>query len=357
MCERERPPASSLLAMAAATPPSPLDWTWPASRPPTLTTSSSPLELQLLPPTPFTTASESPWGLDPSRLQQLMMGSVDSPPPLSTPLAAACNSSSRDLGALFDDNSAGKPLPSGWERCLDLQSGKMFLKKCEVVAKESQNSGNPCMEQSVDWKQRGVETGNWPEAFSKPDQQRQDWSGGWKGEMILMSQHEPLHGKKSFVSASTRLHQDTEGLSMLDREPLCLDLELKLTNQRSSSNIRFEAKEVTSLRPFDSTVPRPASNQSCVQESIQLWKWQDCANGSDKSASIHEMTKESTMVTAVCSKCLMYVLLRKSNPICPRCSASIIVDGAAALGSSVSRKRPRLDFSPDMLSLSTDSSR
>jgi ribosomal protein S27AE len=79
------------------------------------------------------------------------------------------------------------------------------------------------------------------------------------------------------------------------------------------------------------------------------------------------MVGGSTMATAICSRCLKYVLMKKSNPTCPRCSNPVILDSssngaaisaAASLLPQASKKRPNsLELSPDDLSLSTDSSR
>lgn len=52
---------------------------------------------------------------------------------------------------------------------------------------------------------RRAKCGSLLEACSKAIISSQHWYGGWGGERMLMSQHQPLNFKKSFVSASAKL--------------------------------------------------------------------------------------------------------------------------------------------------------
>lgn len=304
--------------MATAQPdPSPIEWTWPAKTKP-------PLELQLLPPSPFA-ASESAWGIDACRLQQLMMGTCATSP------AAGIHTPSTDLGALSDGRGSLQPLPSGWERCLDLQSGKVFLKESDGGASRVLQSR--CEEQGKDEKSgsssRGVEVLQLMNV-----EQRQDWSLRWlEGDNIQDGSGAAVNKKSSIAS----FNRDMPTVRLAG-EPVCLDLDLRLTSRkRSKPSINIQGQGVPLSTGAANVMGKgqqqgPSTKEKRASDRVNL-----------------EVAKECSMVTAVCTKCLMYVLLRRSKAVCPRCSLPIYIEGTAT--ASVSRKRPLLELP----SLSTDS--
>lgn len=349
---------------AAATPNTPNrgDWAWPLKPP------SPPLELQFLPPSAAAAAAASsetrtppasPWTVDPSRLQKLMMGSVAAPAssaPASVPPIGSRSSHVPDFGAFFDPG-INKSLPSGWERCLDLKSGEVFIKKCDantngagVFPAQFRHHFTQCS----DWKQACARPSRASESIVQIDEQRLDWSLKWMQGKPAMPTQNLMSNNRSFMKTDVRLYREEERPSSLDGQPLCLDLDLRLTSD-NRSRLASEASDIAisrSSKPISST---QGSRDVSSQIKVQPWKWQQLAHGNERPASIQEMVSESTMATAVCSKCLMYVLLKKNNPTCPRCFNPIILD--CGIQPPPVKKRPRLELSPDDLSLSTDSSR
>ena len=193
---------------------------------------------------------------------------------------------------------------------------------------------------------------------------KQDWSQGWyQGNTTFRHEHNN-DGRMSFFES------DREMARSPDRESLSLDLDLRLTNEKRT-RVLSESMP-TNSRSLKYGVCSPQRNYNGVyspQSTIQEWKWRKLENSvistNKPTSNIQEMVCGSTMTTAICSRCLMYVLMKKSNPTCPRCSNPVILDcnsnggaNVVSLLSPISKKRPpSLDLSPDDLSLSTDSSR
>lgn len=255
-----------------------------------------------------------------------------------------------DFGAFFDPG-INRPLPSGWERCLDLKSGEVFIKKCEAMTNKTGISSRLAGWQATQWndlKQLSVKPSRTCEKNGQADEQRLDWTPNWMlGKTSLTTQNGKSKGMPAFMKMEDQP-------SSPDRQSLCLDLDLRLTTD-NRSRLASEAPDLP-----NSQMSKPASSTMNGRDfsshsRVQAWKWQPHAHEDERPASIQEMVSESTMATAVCSKCLMYVLLKKSNPTCPRCFNPIILDCGAQTFSV--KKRPRLELSPDDLSLSTDSSR
>lgn len=216
----------------------------------------------------------------------------------------------------LDNNHNNKPLPLGWERCLDLKSGEVFIKKKPEFNVDSNIA-------SMSTSCRSVE--------------------------VLRMQNEAINNRrKSHTDAATaELIGVEEGKATSPR--LCLDLDLKLTNGQ--------------IHPADKSSTQASKlSKLCKlskQSTLQNWKWQPrlptTVPGGDENShsNIYEeasgLSRESTMATAVCPKCLMYVLLRKSSPTCPKCYTPVLLHHQPH-----SSKRPRVEIAPaDGLSLST----
>lgn len=354
-------PLPSMTAAATPNAPNRGDWAWPLKPP--LPSPSPPLELQFLPPsaaaasTDSRSSSASPWTIDPSRLQKLMMGSVAAPAsssPAIVPSISIRGSHVPDFGASFDAG-VNKSLPSGWERCLDLKSGEVFIKKCDVNRRGAGLSPEQLRHHSTpshEWKQARVRPSRGSVGVVQIDESLR-WMQGSEPAIPIQKL---MSNSTSYVNTDARLEEDERPTSP-DGQPLCLDLDLRLTSDNRSRCVGG-ASDMACFRSSKSVSSTHGSNDVSSQSKVQPWKWQQIAHSfeSPHPASIQEMVRESTMVTAVCSKCLMYVLLKKSNPTCPRCFNPIILDcGVRPLPAG--NKRPRLELSPDDLSLSTDSSR
>lgn len=330
-----------------------------------------PRERQFLPLPPRS------WGDDPARLHQLMMGSLrfgpqHQQPPQQQSVATAvtapsANSSSvRDLGGVFD---LDQPLPSGWERCLDLKSGEVFIVK-------SASNVNAGMERKSRSRSSQKQQENWQQAWESstsskklPDNEsRQDWSLRWLPRKTAVSSEDVCGSGNGYKTrdedgGNAKMGEERSPTGQVEREPLCLDLDLKLTSEQHPpksdhsrkcllinelpSTKRRNVEDTCKVRTSSAVTATSARPPLREENMLQQWSWQSGIS-SDQKASIQEAATESTMATAVCSKCLMYVLLRKTNPTCPRCSNLIILDCPWPRSS----KRPRLELSPDDLSLS-----
>ncbi|KAH7316059.1 hypothetical protein KP509_21G076900 [Ceratopteris richardii] len=239
-------------------------------------------------------------------------------------------------------------------------SGEVFIKKCEALSNSVAGGiSKQAMVQSTsvgEGRQKIMPLIEIPDKVMAIDSKRTDWISDWMVAKPSSTMEHPLRkGSGAFTGRNTATVIKQENIDSSDGPPLSLDLDLRLTSD-SRSRLACEALDVPSWRSRHSvSAPSAPVGQDSYYNQTQSWKLQSAAQDTGRLTSIQEMVSETTMATAVCSKCLMYVLLKKTNPTCPRCFNPIILD-CCGKGSSV-KKRARLELSPDDFSLSTDSSR
>ncbi|KAL3364904.1 hypothetical protein AABB24_013592 [Solanum stoloniferum] len=166
-------------------------------------------------------------------------------------------------------------VPSGWEKRLDLKSGKVYLQRCNSTSK------------TLEQKQQTVgklQDLNFPPTSKQP-------------------------------------------LNLFD-EPN-LDLKLLLPSSPSSSSYH----SVCTLEKVKSALER-AEKETTRKRSISV----SMSSNSSSSVKDTEINQEhiSSSFAAGCPSCLLYVLISKNDPKCPRCRTIVPLP--------VAMKKPRIDL-------------
>ncbi|XP_006346032.1 uncharacterized protein [Solanum tuberosum] len=167
-------------------------------------------------------------------------------------------------------------VPSGWEKRLDLKSGKVYLQRC--------NSSSKTLEQKQQTV-RKLQDLNFPPTSKQP-------------------------------------------LNLFD-EP---NLDLKLLLPSSSSY-----HSVCTLEKVKSALER-AEKETTRKRSMSMSMSSSPTSNSSSSVKDTEINQEhtSTSFAAGCPSCLLYVLISKNDPKCPRCHTIVPLP--------VAMKKPRIDL-------------
>ncbi|KZV48403.1 hypothetical protein F511_28481 [Dorcoceras hygrometricum] len=180
-------------------------------------------------------------------------------------------------------------VPCGWEKRLDLKSGKVYLQRCN-----SSNSSSSTSE-------------NKPQVSSKTLTKFQDLN---------------------FPPTSKQT------LNLFDES----SLELKLV---SSSSTSPSSSSICTLDKVKSALERAEKETVIRKRAMSISMSKSCSPRSNSSSSIHDRDFDhedrfSGSFAAGCPACLLYVLISKSNPRCPRCNSEVPLPVAV--------KKPRIDL-------------
>ncbi|GKV36176.1 hypothetical protein SLEP1_g44336 [Rubroshorea leprosula] len=188
-------------------------------------------------------------------------------------------------------------VPSGWEKRLDLKSGKVYLQRCNSqnsVSSASSSDGKLPINQTVPPKFQDL---NFPPSPKKPL------------------------------------------LNLFDES----SLELKLVSSSSSSPSGANYQSVCTLDKVKSALERAEKEPVVKKRSTSLW-WSSMSSPSysSSSSSIKDATEDdseeklfSSPMAVGCPGCLSYVLIMKNDPKCPRCNSVVPVPAM---------KKPRIDL-------------
>ncbi|KAJ9139610.1 hypothetical protein P3X46_030328 [Hevea brasiliensis] len=191
-------------------------------------------------------------------------------------------------------------VPTGWEKRLDLKSGKVYLQRCN-----SSSSASPSPSTSSDLRQQTNQT---------------------------VAKLQDLNLPPSPSKITLNLFDET-------------NLDLKLvsspsgtTTTSSSSSAKYQS--VCTLDKVKSALER--AEKEPIRKRSSLWKSPLSPSYSSSSSSIRDIPEEeneqnpvSAPVAAGCPGCLSYVLILKNNPKCPRCNSVVPVPIV---------KKPRIDL-------------
>lgn len=191
-------------------------------------------------------------------------------------------------------------VPNGWEKRLDLKSGKVYLQRCNT----QKNSASPAAfchgKFPIDQKVPKFQDLNFPPSPKKPLLDLFDESCL---DLKLVSSTPPP-STINYQSVCT-LDKVKTALERAEKEP-------QIAKKRSSSSL------------FRSSMSSPSYSSS--------------------SSSIKDTTEEeneekgfSSPVAVGCSGCLSYVLVMKNDPKCPRCNSVVPVPVPGV-------KKPRIDL-------------
>ncbi|KAI5069228.1 hypothetical protein GOP47_0015529 [Adiantum capillus-veneris] len=177
------------------------------------------------------------------------------------------------------------PLPRGWERCLDLQSGVMYLKQMNPQPGESK-SGGIGQSRATTHKRQRVLLGN------------DDGEGDPTLQLSLS------------LPSSTNTQSHPSNPSSLSDANSIVNNELKyLSCQREDATTANSPPQNASSSSSSSSPPSKLGSKSNV------------------GLRSNQLNEEKSLIRAAgCPHCFMYVLPSKSNPKCPRCKSSILVD-------------------------------
>ncbi|XP_073057562.1 uncharacterized protein [Primulina eburnea] len=183
-------------------------------------------------------------------------------------------------------------VPCGWEKRLDLKSGKVYLQRCSSSNSSSSNSENK------------------PQISSKTLTKFQDLNF-------------PLTSKQT--------------LNLFDESAL----ELKLVSSASTSPSSSSYPSICTLDKVKSALERAEKETVIRKRSMSMSMSKSCSPCSNSSSSIQDRDFDneerfSGSFAAGCPGCLLYVLISKSNPKCPRCNSEVPVP--------VAIKKPRIDL-------------
>lgn len=179
-------------------------------------------------------------------------------------------------------------VPCGWEKRLDLKSGRVYIQRSD--SSNSSNSENK--PQSKDPTTTRFQDLNFPPSSSKP---------------------------------TLNLFNDS-----------ILDLQLASPSSASPSSSNYQS--VCTLDKVKSALER-AEKESGRKRSRSTSKSSSPisnSSSSTKSCDLDQGEKFSAPMAAGCPCCLMYVLISKNNPKCPRCNTNVPLPSLA--------KKPRIDL-------------
>ncbi|KAJ7533080.1 hypothetical protein O6H91_13G032500 [Diphasiastrum complanatum] len=287
------------------------------------------------------------WGDDQQKLLQLMMGPSSKEDTRIT-LDLLGGSSSASQQSQFLDLNPDVPLPSGWEKCLDLKSGSIYF---------------------VNWN-TGITTTVDPRNSQFPLS---------KSSPSAATSHEFLHTMQSatlkLINPSSELKCEEDAkpwkeklrFSDLMKKPLEsgdleLNLNLSMTNESdmsvctvekvqralarsvmrrtlhppssSSRSVPASASEARSWISQPATSPATSTSSSSSSGlSAKRLKSEKAENkkATDRTQSLGaaiadkgKETKKGSVILTGCKRCLTYVMLSASDPVCPRCGTTVI---------------------------------
>ncbi|KAL0300966.1 UNVERIFIED_CONTAM: hypothetical protein Sradi_6373400 [Sesamum radiatum] len=228
---------------------------------------------------------------DVSSLVRVMGGADANEPPTSAKsttapitrdlLGGCCTLESKELDLDLQ-------VPCGWEKRLDLKSGKVYLQRCN-----STNSSSSTSE-------------------TKPQSSK------------IMAKFQDLN----FPPTSKQT------LNLFDEA----SLDLKLVSSSSASPSSSNYQSVCTLDKVKSALER-AEKETVRKRSISMSKSsspRSTSSSSVKDSDLDQEEKSSASFAAGCPGCLLYVLISRSNPKCPRCYSNVPLPVVA--------KKPRIDL-------------
>ncbi|TXG71274.1 hypothetical protein EZV62_006209 [Acer yangbiense] len=192
-------------------------------------------------------------------------------------------------------------VPTGWEKRLDLKSGKVYLQRCNSSSSASSSDHKQQTNQTV----TKLQDLNFPPSPSKP----------------LLNLFEETNLDLKLVSCSSssppppQSSTNYQSVCTLDKVKFALERANKEPNYKKRSTTLWNNNNATSLSP----------SYSSSSSSIKDMK---------ENEEIEEKVLSSP-IAAGCPGCLCYVLIMKNNPKCPRCNSMVPMPAM---------KKPKIDL-------------
>lgn len=222
-------------------------------------------------------------------------------------ISSSSSSSSSKLVSDAQELDLDLQVPSGWEKRLDLKSGKVYLQRC--------NATNSSFEQNRHYQTNPtvpkLQDLNFPASPSKTPLNLFD-DTSLELKLVSHSSPSPPSTSPNYQSVCT-LDKVKSALERAEKEPSAVAA--AAAKRRSSSTT------ATTLWKSASS-PSYSSSSSSMKEAQE----EECHD---------EKMMHSSPFAAGCPGCLSYVLIMKNNPKCPRCNSVIPLP---------LMKKPRIDL-------------
>lgn len=210
--------------------------------------------------------------------------------PVTRDLLGGCESKELDLDL---------KVPCGWEKRLDLKSGKVYLQRFNSTNSSSSLTSDKNKNTTTESLTNNFQDLNFPPTPSK--------------HTLNLFENPALDLKLLIPSPNNNACSSYQSVCTLDKVKSALERAEKETHPR-----------VTKKRSGSTDSPRSSSSSS-----IKL----DCDFD-------HEEPRSCGSFAAGCANCLLYVLISTSNPKCPRCNSNVPLP--------VGLKKPRIDLNISM---------
>ncbi|EYU27560.1 hypothetical protein ABFS82_13G146500 [Erythranthe guttata] len=187
-------------------------------------------------------------------------------------------------------------VPSGWEKRLDLKSGKVYLQRCNSSSNSAEKNNNKAATAAK------FQDLNFP---PEPKQTLNLFDEASSRDLKLVSLL-PTSNSPSYQSVCT-LDKVKSALERAEKETVVRKRSISISSNKSS----------------------PLRSNNSTSSSVRDTDFERGSHEEEKSSSVGPFA-------AGCPSCLLYVLISKSNPKCPRCSCVVPFPVAA--------KKPRIDL-------------
>lgn len=184
-------------------------------------------------------------------------------------------------------------VPNGWEKRLDLQSGKVYLQKCNPI-------GSP---PKSDSKLNAKTSGPKLQDLNVPSSQ----------SIVLLNLFDETSLDLKLVSSSLPSSNNYQSVCTLDKVKSALERAEKEPIRKRSSFLKST---------LSASSPSYSSSSSSIRETL-----------TQEEESEERLV--SSPMAAGCPGCLSYVMIMKNNPKCPRCNSLVPIP---------SMKKPRIDL-------------
>ncbi|MED6124879.1 hypothetical protein PIB30_063111 [Stylosanthes scabra] len=200
-------------------------------------------------------------------------------------------------------------VPTGWEKRLDLQSGKVYIQRCNNTIGSLQMNDQKLNQVKSSALGPKLQDLNFPSSASKvPLNLFDDTNLDLK--LVSSSSYNNNNSSNNYQSVCT-LDKVKSALERAEKEPIL---------RKRTSFLKS---------PISATSPSSYSSSSSSIREMQ----------EDESDDNKMMTPPSTLssspIAAGCPGCLSYVLIMKNNPKCPRCNTIVPLPSV---------KKPRIDL-------------
>lgn len=350
------------------------------------------------------------WGADTEKLMQLMMGQFGGnsasslkPAEVTLDLLGTGGSSSSCRGAVteLDCNSSppefleldpDQPLPSGWEKCLDLKTGELYfvnkssgVRTSEDPRKQLRQQQLPIVSSEHEFlaskrseteRLQRASTSSASSGGSPPSEQQQhqrlSFSTGkqlWSLQLddrSVVSLNKTAPPPSSFPNSEDdsdlelNLNLSTNTGSPSRHQSVCtmemVEKALKRTEKamgkremlgpKGSGSSSFSSLTSSRSEPSWSQSSPSTSSSSSTSSRAAAHNTSSAADLQSSAPGVSEAesrkaettTPVDALVMGACTRCLTYVMLHKSDPKCPRCESEVPLDSFISPPSSKRRR-------------------